>query len=118
MPLALDTVDCIPSEGFSHSIGSVRSAPDGTLWVGSGDASSFNFVDELALRTYDTQSMAGKIMHIDRNGNGLTGHPFCPANNGCSTSGSGSHGAATGCSCGRGTRPATSASCRCGARRS
>ena len=90
-PAPSNTVDCIPSEGFSHSIGSVRSAPDGTLWVGSGDASSLNFVDELALRTYDTQSMAGKIMHIDRNGNGLPGHPFCPANNGCSTSGSGSH---------------------------
>ena len=80
-PAPSNTVDCIPSEGFSHSIGSVRSAPDGTLWVGSGDASSFNFVDELALRTYDTQSMASKIMHIDRNGNGLPGHPFCPANN-------------------------------------
>jgi glucose/arabinose dehydrogenase len=76
-----NTADCIPSEGFSHSIGTVRSAPDGTLWVGSGDAASFNFVDKLALRTYDTQSMAGKIMHVDRNGNGLSGHPFCQGDN-------------------------------------
>ena len=37
-------------------------------------------VDPLAFRTYDPQSMAGKIMHIDRNGRGLPGHPFCPAN--------------------------------------
>ena len=58
----------------------MRSAPDGTLWVGSGDASSFNDVDPLAFRTYNTQSMAGKIMHIDRNGQGLPGHPFCTAN--------------------------------------
>lgn len=79
-PPPSNSVDCIPSEGASHSIGSVRSAPDGTLWVGSGDASSFNFVDELALRTYDQQSMAGKILHIDREGRGLPGHPFCPAN--------------------------------------
>jgi glucose/arabinose dehydrogenase len=78
-PPPSNTADCIPSEGFSHSIGTVRSAPDGTLWVGSGDAASFNEVDPLALRTYDTQSMAGKIMHIDRNGNGLPGHPLCPS---------------------------------------
>jgi glucose/arabinose dehydrogenase len=79
-PAPSNDVDCIPSEGFSHSIGSVRSAPDGTLWVGSGDAASFNFVDQLALRTYNPQSMAGKIMHIDREGRGLSGHPFCPGN--------------------------------------
>ena len=37
-------------------------------------------MDPLAFRTYDEQSMAGKILHIDRNGHGLPGHPFCPAN--------------------------------------
>jgi PKD repeat protein len=79
-PTPSNSVDCIPSEGFSHSIGTVRSAPDGTLWVGSGDAASFNFVDQLALRTYNEQSMAGKIMHVDRNGQGLAGHPFCTGN--------------------------------------
>jgi glucose/arabinose dehydrogenase len=78
---AMNTADCIPSEGFSHSIGTVRSAPDGTLWVGSGDAASFNFVDPLAYRTYNPESMAGKIMHVDRNGQGLPGHPFCPTDN-------------------------------------
>jgi glucose/arabinose dehydrogenase/PKD repeat protein len=78
-PAPSNTVDCIPSEGASHSIGSVRSAPDGTLYVGSGDASSFSFVDALALRTYNEQSMAGKILRIDRNGRGVAGHPFCPS---------------------------------------
>src|SRR4051812_29024819 len=29
--------DCIPSDSRSHSIGTVRSAPDGTLWVSSGE---------------------------------------------------------------------------------
>jgi glucose/arabinose dehydrogenase/PKD repeat protein len=80
-PAASNTLDCIPSEGISHSIGSVRAAADGTLWVGSGDAADFNSVDARALRTYDEQSFAGKILHIDRNGRGLPGHPFCPANN-------------------------------------
>jgi glucose/arabinose dehydrogenase len=80
-PALSNTVDCISFEGFFYSIGTVRSAPDGTLWVGSGDAASFSEVDPLALRTYNTESMAGKIMHIDREGRGLPGHPFCPGNN-------------------------------------
>ena len=79
-PAPSNTVDCIPSEGLSHSIGTVRSAPDGTLYVGSGDASNWSGVDPLALRTYNEQSMAGKILHIDREGRGLPGHAFCPAN--------------------------------------
>jgi PKD repeat protein len=72
--------DCIPSDHFSHSIGTVRSAPDGTLWVGSGDGASYNTVDPLAFRSYNQQSLAGKILHVDRNGRGLPGHPFCPTN--------------------------------------
>jgi glucose/arabinose dehydrogenase len=80
-PTASNVVDCIPSDGTSHSIGTVRAAPDGTLWVGSGDAASFSVVDPLAFRTYDEQSFAGKILHIDRDGKGLASHPFCPGNN-------------------------------------
>ena len=79
-PAPDNAVDCIPSDGTSHSIGSVRSAADGTLWVGSGDAASFTEVDPLAFRTYDERSMAGKILHVDRNGDGLPGHPLCTAN--------------------------------------
>jgi glucose/arabinose dehydrogenase len=78
-PAPSNGVDCIPADGISHSIGTVRSAADGTLWVGSGDAASFNIVDPLAFRTYDERSMAGKIMHLDREGRGLPGHPFCPS---------------------------------------
>lgn len=79
-PAPSNTLDCIPSEGASHSIGTVRSAPDGTLWVGSGDASSFGAVDPLALGTYDERSFRGKILHVDRAGRGLARHPFCPTN--------------------------------------
>jgi glucose/arabinose dehydrogenase/PKD repeat protein len=80
-PTARNDLDCIPADGRSHSIGTVRSAPDGTLWVGNGDAADFGRVDLLALRAYDESSMAGKLFHIDRNGQGLPGHPFCPSNN-------------------------------------
>ena len=76
-PAASNDVDCIPSDDTSHSIGTVLSAPDGTLYVGSGDAASYNVVDPLALRTYDERSLAGKILHVDRNGNGLPGHAMC-----------------------------------------
>ena len=77
-PAPSNTVDCIPADSDSHSIGTVRSAPDGTLWLGNGDGSDWSRVDPMALRTYDEQSFAGKIMHIDRNGMGLPGHAFCP----------------------------------------
>ena len=77
-PPPSNTLDCMPSNGLSHSIGTVLSAPDGTLWIGNGDAADFNIVDPLAFRTYDERSMAGKILHVDRDGRGLPGHPFCP----------------------------------------
>lgn len=76
-PAPDNTVGCIPSDGLSHSIGTVRTAADGTLWVGSGDASDFSIVDPQAFRTYDERSMAGKIMHVDTNGNGLPANPLC-----------------------------------------
>ncbi|HEY2604180.1 MAG TPA: PQQ-dependent sugar dehydrogenase [Thermoleophilaceae bacterium] len=76
-----NTNNCIPSEGLSHSIGTVRAAPDGTLFVGSGDGSDFVDVDPLALNDFNDETYRGKIMHIDRNGNGLAGHPFCPGDN-------------------------------------
>ena len=78
-PAPADTVDCIPADGFSHAIGTVRADPDGTLWLGSGDATSWRGADAQALRTYDERSLSGKIMHVDRQGRGVSGHPFCPA---------------------------------------
>jgi glucose/arabinose dehydrogenase len=74
-----NTNDCIPSEGSSHSIGSVRVAPDGTLFVGTGDGNDYTKVDPLAFNDNNPQTYRGKIMHIDREGHGLPGHPFCPA---------------------------------------
>ena len=78
-PAASDDVDCIPADGDSHSIGTVISAPDGTLFLSNGDGAAYTITDPLSLRTYDERSMAGKIMHVDRDGRGLAQHPFCPA---------------------------------------
>ena len=74
-----NTVDCIPADAYEHVIGTVRSDPtDGTLWVGTGDAHP-PVVDGTLYRPYDPNSFAGKIIHIDRQGKGLPGHPFCPS---------------------------------------
>ena len=79
-PPAANNLDCMPADSTAHMIGTVRADPDGTLWVGHGDGASFGSVDPRALRALDEQSLAGKILHVDRNGQGLPGHPFCPAN--------------------------------------
>jgi glucose/arabinose dehydrogenase len=78
-PTPNNTVDCIPADYKWHVIGTVRSDPvDGTLWVGTGDTHA-HVVDENSYRPYDESTYAGKILHVDRNGKGLPGHPFCPA---------------------------------------
>ncbi len=71
--------DCIQADYKWHTIGTVRSDPvDGTLWVGNGDTHP-HAVDSTSYRPYDEQSLAGKILHIDRQGRGVAGHPFCPS---------------------------------------
>jgi glucose/arabinose dehydrogenase len=72
--------DCIPSEGPSHSVGNVKAASDGSLFVTVGDATTFNFVDDDALRTQDLDSLAGKVLHVDRDGKGLQSNPFWNGN--------------------------------------
>ena len=67
-----------PVGQHSHSIGTVRSAPDGRCGSARGMAPSSTAWTLAAFRSYDEQGFAGKILHIDRNGRGLPGHPFCP----------------------------------------
>jgi glucose/arabinose dehydrogenase len=74
-----DSNDCMPSEGASHSVDEVRSAPDGTLWVGNGDGHDFTQFDPLAFFASNEHTLRGKLIHIDRDGHGLPGHPFCPS---------------------------------------
>ncbi|HEX5751651.1 MAG TPA: PQQ-dependent sugar dehydrogenase [Archangium sp.] len=68
--------DCIPSDSPSHSIGHLEFAPDGTLFVTLGDGAEFSFVDDNALRAQDLDSLAGKLLHITRFGEGLPTNPF------------------------------------------
>lgn len=77
-PRPTATTDCIPSDGFSHSIGTVRAAADGSLWVGFGDGVTPGSMSSTIMRTFDPNVMSGAILHVDRNGRGLPGHPYCP----------------------------------------
>lgn len=70
------SADCIPTDDISHSIGSVRFASDGTLFVSTGDGASFNFVDDRALRSQNIDSLAGKMLHITKTGQGIATNPF------------------------------------------
>ncbi len=77
-----NTQDCIPSDGYTHSIGTVRVDPvDGSLWFGVGDAQADDKAYADAVDALNPSSLAGKILHVDQHpahlGQGLAGHPFC-----------------------------------------
>jgi glucose/arabinose dehydrogenase len=68
--------DCIPAEGPSHLGGALKFAADGTLFVTTGDAASFTVVDDLALRSQNLNSLAGKVLRVSSTGQGLSSNPF------------------------------------------
>ncbi|MCA1733451.1 MAG: PQQ-dependent sugar dehydrogenase, partial [Acidobacteria bacterium] len=63
--LGVPVRDCIPSDGPSHSIGTVAFGTDGMLWMGIGDGARWTDVDPRALRALDVDSLSGKILRID-----------------------------------------------------
>jgi glucose/arabinose dehydrogenase len=68
--------DCLPSEWMGHSVGDLAFGADGTLFVSIGDASNWNVATPDALRAQDPDSLAGKILHVNREGKGLPTNPF------------------------------------------
>jgi glucose/arabinose dehydrogenase len=74
------TADCVPADSSTHSVGDVLFGPDGSLYASYGDASEFAFNDPVSLRAQQLDSLAGKVLHIDRNGLGLPGNPFYTGN--------------------------------------
>jgi glucose/arabinose dehydrogenase/PKD repeat protein len=73
--------DCIPDDSVEHTIDSVRVDPvDGTLWVSIGDGSGGDASrDPDSWRSQRIESYSGKLLHVSTSGEGLPGHPFCPA---------------------------------------
>jgi glucose/arabinose dehydrogenase len=76
-PAVTNTRDCPASIAATHQGGTVLSDPDGSLWVGYGDSNLPQSPGNQVFRTFNPKSTAGKILHIDSNGDGLRGHPFC-----------------------------------------
>jgi len=69
--------DCIPAESPNHAIGSLRFGPDGSLFATMGDDTTYNVVDDDALRVQDRNVLTGKILRIDPStGAGFTTNPF------------------------------------------
>jgi glucose/arabinose dehydrogenase len=60
----------------SHTIGTVVAAPDGSLYVGNGDAASYCPVDASALESYNLASPRGKIFRVRPDGTGIATNPF------------------------------------------
>ncbi len=73
--------DCLPADGESHTIGSVRFGADGYLYISNGDAASYTQADARALRSLDLDSMAGKVFRIDPvTGQGPSDNPYFDGN--------------------------------------
>ncbi len=60
----------------SHTVGSVVVAPDQTLFVSNGEASSYTVADPSALNSQDVNSPRGKIFHLDPDGSPAAGNQF------------------------------------------
>jgi glucose/arabinose dehydrogenase len=61
-------IDAIPANGTSHTLDTLRFAPDGTLFVSNGDGESGSTADPLALGVQDLNSYRGKILRINSDG--------------------------------------------------
>jgi glucose/arabinose dehydrogenase/regulation of enolase protein 1 (concanavalin A-like superfamily) len=73
--------DCMASDSTAHTIGTVRFAPDGKIFVGMGDGASYAGADQLALRAQSLNYYNGKILRINPDGTAPTDNPFYdPAN--------------------------------------
>ena len=70
-------VDCLPSEGPSHSIGDIVFGHDGMLWVTNGEGAPYITPDYRAGRAQDPDSLGGKVLRIHpETGLGLPDNPF------------------------------------------
>lgn len=76
-PAVSNKRDCPASIAATHQGGTVVSDPDGSLWVGYGDSNLPQSPGNQVFRTFNPKSTAGKLLHVDSNGDGLRGHPFC-----------------------------------------
>ena len=72
--------DCIPNDWMGHAGGDIAFARDGTLFFSTGDASNWFKATPDSLRAQNLDSLAGKILHITRRGQGVPTNPFWNGN--------------------------------------
>jgi glucose/arabinose dehydrogenase len=75
------SADCLPQEWYGHAADTVAFAPDGTLFISEGDASSWDYVDDRALRAQSIDEYPGKILHVNKDGSAVASNPFYDASN-------------------------------------
>ena len=69
--------DCLPTDSQSHTIGALAFGNDGSLYVSSGDGTSYGRVDPRTVRVQNLNSLSGKLLRIDPiTGQGLNSNPF------------------------------------------
>ena len=69
--------DCLPADEQSHTIGTVRFGPDGSLFVGNGDGANYTKIEPYTVRALNLDSLAGKIIRINPlTGEGYADNPF------------------------------------------
>ncbi|MEZ5669061.1 MAG: PQQ-dependent sugar dehydrogenase [Alphaproteobacteria bacterium] len=72
--------DYIKVDSRSHAGGSLAFGPDGMLYVGIGDGTSFDATDPRTVSVQQLDSLSGKILRIDpMTGAGLADNPFVTA---------------------------------------
>lgn len=69
------SADCIPAPADHIGTG-IAFAPDGTLFVGTGDGGGQERVEPTAFNAQNPDALGGKILHITRDGKGVPGNPF------------------------------------------
>jgi len=71
------SADCLPST-FDVDGADFVFAPDGTLFIstGYGGGGGEEHVEDSAFLSQNGDSLAGKILHVDRDGHGLPSNPF------------------------------------------
>jgi glucose/arabinose dehydrogenase len=69
-------LDDFYSDTSQHSVGSLRFAPDGSLFASFGDGMLSQGVQERSIRAQKLDNIQGKLLRIDTNGNGVQGNPF------------------------------------------
>ncbi|MFN0153513.1 MAG: PQQ-dependent sugar dehydrogenase [Gaiella sp.] len=69
------TADCLPSD-VDHIGADIAFAPDGSLFVSTGDGGGAEDSEQQGWLAQDVDSLAGKILRVDRQGRGLPDNPY------------------------------------------